>query len=136
MKAHDLMRKRNGRPLRILVVDDEENVRNVFRDFCRSSPLFDVVTAQGGHEAIELIEKEKFDIVTIDLVMPEVSGLEAIEAIKARKPHLPMVIVTGNATDNLILKAGQLGGCRVLHKPVGIDEFLDELIDLAEEKLG
>jgi two-component system chemotaxis response regulator CheY len=136
MRVHDLIRKRNGRPLRILVVDDEENVRNVFRDFCWSSPLFDVATVQGGREAIELIEKENFDIVTIDLVMPEVSGLEAIEAIKGRKPHLPMVIVTGNATDNLILKAGQLGGCRVLHKPVGIDEFLDELIDLAEEKLG
>ena len=131
-----LLEKRNGRPFRILIVDDEENVRNVFRDFCQSSPLFEVTTASGGQQAIDMAITNDVDIVTIDLVMPEVSGLEAIETIKREKPHLPMVIVTGNATENLIRQAGRLGGCRVMHKPVGLDEFVRELIDLADEKYG
>jgi len=131
-----LLEQRDGKPFRILIVDDEENVRNVFRDFCLSSPLFDVVTASGGRQAIELALQNEIDIVTMDLVMPEVSGLEAMETIKREKPHLPMVIVTGNATDNLILQAGQLGGCRVMLKPVTIDQFLRELIELADEKYG
>lgn len=129
-----LMQKRNGNPIEILIVDDEATVRNVFSDFCKSSPLFSVTTAGGGSEAIELVEKNKYDIVTIDLVMPDISGLEAIESIKAGNPHLPMVIITGNATDGLIEQAGRLGGCRVLHKPIGIEEFMRELIDLADEK--
>lgn len=131
-----LIEKRNGKKLNILIVDDEDNIRNVFRDFCLTSPLFQVVTASGGREAIDLVAKSNFDIVTIDLVMPEMSGLEAIEAIKSQKPHLPVVIVTGNATDHLIQQAGRMGGCRVLHKPVNINEFLAELIELAEEKLS
>jgi DNA-binding NarL/FixJ family response regulator len=131
-----LLEKRKGKPFQILIVDDEENVRNVFRDFCMTSPLFDVVTASGGQHAIELALNNDVDIVTMDLIMPEVSGLEAMEAIKREKPHLPMVIVTGNATDNLIRQAGQLGGCRVMLKPVTIDQFLHELIELADEKYG
>lgn len=128
------LEKRKGQRLNILIVDDEDNVRDVFRDFCNSSPLFQVETAPGGREAITLVEKKDYDIVTVDLVMPEMSGLDAIEKIKRRKPHLPVVIITGNATEELIRQAGQLGGCRVLHKPVGIDEFLDEIVDLAQEK--
>ena len=134
MKAEALMKKRNGQPLKVLIVDDEKNIRDIFRDFCRATPLFDVKTAQDGQEAIDMVEKEDFDIVTLDLIMPEVSGLEAIDSIKRLKPRLPVVIVTGNATDNLIRQAGQRGGCRVLHKPVSIDDFINELIDLAEEK--
>jgi two-component system chemotaxis response regulator CheY len=129
-----LLDSRNGKPYQILIVDDEEDVRNVFRDFCMSSPLFNVTTASGGQEAIDLTDHDDFDIVTMDLVMPEVSGLEAIETIKKQKPHLPMVIITGNATDNLIQQAGRVGGCRVMLKPVGIEEFLQELTELAEEK--
>lgn len=134
--AQILMEKRKGKPIHILIVDDEENVRNVFKDFCLSSPLFTVMTASNGQEAIDLAGRHDIDIVTMDLVMPEVSGLEAIEMIKRQKPHLPMMIVTGNATDNLIRRAGQLGGCRVMHKPVAVDDFLRELVDLAEEKLS
>jgi two-component system OmpR family response regulator len=134
--VNDLLRKRDGKPFRILIVDDEENVRDVFRDFCMSSPLFNVVTASGGEEAVHLAGTDQFDLVTMDLVMPEMSGLEAIEMIKRNQPHLPMVIITGNATDGLIRQAGTLGGCRILHKPVGIDEFLQELTELIEDKYG
>jgi len=128
-----LLEQRQGQPLNILVVDDEENVRDVFRDFCLSSPLFNVITAAGGREAIELAEGNNLDIVTMDLVMPEVSGLEAMETIKKQQPHLPMVIITGNATDHLIREAGRLG-CRIMNKPVAIDEFMNELMELAREK--
>jgi DNA-binding NtrC family response regulator len=134
MTAEELLSRRNGRPLKVLIVDDEEHVRNVFRDFCLSSPLFTVMTASGGAEAVEMISRDDFDLVTIDLVMPEVSGIDSIEMIRRQKPHLPVVIVTGNATERLIAEAGHFGGCRVLHKPVGIGQFLDELVDIAGER--
>lgn len=129
----EVMRRRDGKPFDVLIVDDEEHVRNVFRDFCLSSQLFTVTTAAGGAEAVDLIGKNNYDLVTIDLVMPEVSGIDAIELIRRQKPHLPVMIVTGNATERLIAEAGRFGGCRVLHKPVAIDRFLEELVDLAGE---
>lgn len=129
-----LIDKRAGEPINILVVDDEDNVRDVFVDFCRTSPLFKVDSASGGLEAIEKIKFTKYDIVTLDLVMPEVSGLDTIEIIKKSQPHLPVVIVTGNATEELIRQAGTMGGCRVLRKPVNLQDFLAELADLAIEK--
>jgi len=136
MNEQNLLKKRNGKPFHILIVDDEENVRNVFKDFCLSSPLFQVATACGGREAVALACQTEFDIVTMDLVMPEVSGLDALELIKKQKPHLPMVIITGHATESLISQAGRLGGCRVMHKPVSIETFLRELIELVDEKYG
>lgn len=134
MTAEELLTRRGGQPLKVLIVDDEEQVRNVLRDFCLSSSLFTVTTAAGGAEAINIVRKFDFDLVTIDLVMPEVSGIDAIETIRRQKPHLPVVIITGNATDRLIAEVGRFGNCRVMHKPVGIEQFLDELIDIAEEK--
>jgi two-component system chemotaxis response regulator CheY len=134
MTAEELLSRRDGRPLKVLIVDDEEHIRNVFRDFCLSSPLFAVTTAAGGEEAIHIVEKNDFDLVTIDLVMPEVSGIDAIETIRRQKPHLPVVIVTGNATERLISEAGRFGGCRVLRKPIGIEQFLEELVDIAGDK--
>lgn len=134
MTAEELLGRREGRPLKVLIVDDEEQVRNVFRDFCLSSPLFTVTTASGGAEAVDIVGKNDFDLVTIDLVMPEVSGIDAIEMIRRQKPHLPVVIVTGNATERLIAEAGHFGCCRVLHKPVGIEQFLEELVDIAGER--
>lgn len=136
MNIQELISRRGGKRLDILIVDDEASVRDVFRDFCKSSQIFNVSTAASGNEAVELTKTGHFDLVTIDLVMPEMSGLETIEKIKREKPHLPVVIVTGNATDDLIRQAGNLGGCRVLHKPVSIEDFLDELIEVAEEKCG
>jgi len=134
MSAQNLMEKRNGKPLKILIVDDEKNVRDVFRDFCTSSTYFDVTTASGGQEAIDVLTSQDFDIVTIDLVMPEISGIDALEKIKKEKPALPVMIITGNATEHLIQEVGRFAACRVMHKPVGIDDFVNEIMDLAEER--
>ena len=81
-----LLEKRNGKPFNILIVDDEENVRNVFRDFCLSSPLFKVMMASGGQEAIELADKNQFDIVTMDLVMPRFPGCKRLRPLKSSNP--------------------------------------------------
>jgi len=134
MGSREMLGESGRQTVEVLIVDDEENVRNVFRDYCLSSSSFRVTTAPGGREAIDLIRKHDFDVVTIDLVMPEVSGIDTIEAIRREWPHLPVVVVTGNATEWLIEEVGRYGGCRVVRKPIGIQEFLDELLDIVAER--
>ena len=116
-----------GRPFRILIVDDERYVREVFRDYCALSNAFEIDLALGGTEAIEQIKQSKYDLVTMDLVMPELSGLDALVEIKKVAPQLPVIIITGNATDKLVREAGVRGAGRVLYKPVMLEDFLQEI---------
>jgi two-component system chemotaxis response regulator CheY len=123
----DGLAKERGAPFKILIVDDEEWVRDVFRDFCKLTNAFEVDMAGSGTEAIEKAKREAYDLITIDLIMPEVSGLEALKAIKEVAPKARVMVVTGNATEKLINEAGLLGACKVLYKPVVLDHFLQEL---------
>lgn len=116
-----------GKPFSVLIVDDEQWVRDVFRDFCETSSVFDVELAESGAEAIEKIREKQYDLVTLDIIMPEMSGLETLTRMKRIAPHLPVVVVTGNATDKLVNEAGVLGACRVMYKPVRLETFLNEV---------
>ncbi len=116
-----------GKPFRILIADDERWVREVFRDYCDLTNALDVDLAHSGAEAVEKAKSGKYDLITLDIIMPEMSGLEALDAIKKAQPQIPIMIVTGNATDKLIREAGVLGACRVLYKPVLLEDFINEL---------
>lgn len=117
-----------GSPYKVLIVDDEPHVAEVFRDFCALSDAIDVSMVHEGEEAIRRISADKFDLVTLDLIMPETSGLEILTSIKEIRPQLPVIIVTGNATEKLVNEAGVLGACKVLYKPVQMDDFVAEIV--------
>lgn len=116
-----------GRPFNILIVDDEPWVREVFRDFCNLTDAFKVEMAEGGAEAIDMARNGDYDLITLDLIMPEMSGLDALTEIKRAAPRVPVMIITGNATDKLVNRAGVLGACKVMYKPIQLDDFLNEL---------
>ena len=117
-----------GHPYRILIVDDEPWVREIFSDFCALSDAFEVELAANGSEAIDMAKATKYDLVTLDLIMPEISGLDALTEIKRFSPKVPIMIITGNATDKLIDEAGVLGACRVMYKPIQLDDFIAEVL--------
>jgi two-component system response regulator PilR (NtrC family) len=121
------MARERGAPFKILIVDDEEAVRDAFRGFCDLTDSFSVDLVDSGLEAIERVCKDNYDLVTIDLIMPDISGLEALRQIKDNLPKVPVMIITGNATDKTINDAGMLGACRIMHKPVSLKEFAAEL---------
>ena len=119
--------QQRGEPFRILIVDDEKWVREVFKDFCELTDIFNVDLAQSGEEAIEKVRVNHYDLITMDLIMPEMSGLDALNAIKKVSPKVPIMIITGNATDKLVNEAGVLGACRVMYKPILLEDFISEL---------
>jgi len=128
------MVQQRGQPYRVLIVDDEQWMREVFSDFCKLSDAFEVEVAASGVEAVLRIEQDNFDLVTLDLIMPEMSGLDVLSEIKRVSPKLPVMIVTGNATEKLVKKAGVLGACRVMYKPVRIEHFLSEVISTLKKQ--
>lgn len=116
-----------GRAFRVLIVDDETWVRDVFRDFCNLTNAFEIDLADSGTEAIAKAEQTAYDLITMDLIMPEMSGLDALIQIKQNSPQVPVMVITGNATDRLVREAGVQGACRVLYKPIMLDEFIAEV---------
>ncbi len=121
------------RTFRGLVIDDEPWVGSVLQEFCELAPELSVDLCYNGLEAIEKAKEYDYDFATVDLVMPELSGVETVKRLKAINPHLPIMIVTGNATDKLKRESGCAGARIILEKPVGIEEFLDSVADLIGE---
>lgn len=129
----ETMSQQRGRPFRILVVDDEPRVRDVFKEFCEVTRSVEVDIAVNGLEALEKVKGGDYDLVTMDLIMPEMAGVEAVSRIKEMKPYLPIIIVTGNATEKLVKEAGVHGAASLLYKPVMLKDFVNEIIVTLEK---
>jgi CheY-like chemotaxis protein len=106
---------------RVLVIDDEENVREALADMLRLTH-HEVVVASQGFEGLEQFRAAPFDLVMTDLAMPGMSGWQVAQAVKALRPGVPVVLVTGWGVE---LPAEQLranGVDRVMTKPFRIEE--------------
>ena len=124
-----------GAPFKVLIVDDEEWVREVLKDFCGVTKAIEVELAGGGEEALKLAAQDQYDIITLDLIMPEMSGLDILADIKKVSPKVPVWVITGNSTDRLVKEAGILGASRVLYKPVVLHDFIAELVGAFSAKM-
>jgi signal transduction histidine kinase len=88
------LEEKSGRPLNVLVVDDEARVREVISAFLRSEGHA-VTTASSGREGIEQFQAEPFDMVVTDRAMPEMSGDQMATMVKQLRPEIPVVLLTG-----------------------------------------
>ncbi len=102
---------------KVLVVDDDPVVAKSF-DRVFSGKGYAVITAASGQEALTKLETEDYDVVFTDIKMPGMSGLEMAEQVKARRPWLPVVIVTGYGSPDNEARAEAAGVSGFLRKPV------------------
>ncbi len=107
---------------KILIVDDEENVRYSFKKFFRDGHTT-ISEAKNGNEAISLLKKETFDLVLMDIEMPGLSGLEAIQHVKKMHPNLPVIIMTAFGTTERVIAAMKYGAFEYIEKPFDLDRL-------------
>lgn len=101
----------------ILVVDDEANLRmTVARVLQRAG--FEVTTASSGKEGLALLSEHTFDLVYMDIRMPDLNGLEALQSIHATNPQLPVILFTGQPDLNSAVSALRHGALDYLQKPL------------------
>ncbi len=117
----------------IMVIDDEEMIRNVMeKAFIKKN--MNVILSSGGQKAIDQFRdnKDRIDLVILDMIMPEMSGSEVFERIKQIKPDVKVLIVSGYAMDNEkenLTKAGVKG---FIKKPFKIRDLLEAIFTILE----
>ena len=112
--------------LKILIVDDDEKIIFAFREVFLKDGHF-CIEAKDGIVALDKIEKDKPDLVFMDITMPECDGLETLKKIKTKNSALPVIIITGQGTMQTAISAMQLGAFQYLMKPLSVKTIREEI---------
>jgi len=107
----------------ILIIDDDPNLRKTLSDILRAKG-YETVAAKNGTEGLDLLKQNSYNLALIDLQLPDISGLEILNRIKADHPSTDAIILTGNATLDSAIEATNRGAFSYLQKPYEIDQLL------------
>ena len=120
----------------ILVVDDSKVMRDMIVACLRADPALRFSHAASGLEAIEQLSLKPFDLVVLDLNMPDIGGIEVVEFIRGqdRLRHLPIVIVTTRGDETSRTRALSAGASRFMVKPFDPQTILAEVRGLLESR--
>lgn len=118
---------------KILIVDDEDTVRYSFRKLFRE-PGCIISEASNGLEALSAIKKDMPDLVLMDIEMPGLSGLDAIQRVKAINPQLPVIIITAFGTSERVIAAMKYGAYEYLEKPFDVGRLKEVITEALEMK--
>ena len=108
------------RPPRILVVDDERSMRELLAIVLRREG-YEVLLAENGRAAIDLLEREPVDLLISDIKMPDLSGVDVLRAAKKIDQDILGIMITAFASTETAVEAMRLGACDYLSKPFDID---------------
>jgi DNA-binding NtrC family response regulator len=114
----------------ILIVDDDIAVTNYLMVFLTQTGIFDSTVVNDSREVDGLLDTKTFDIILLDMDMPNVSGMDILHSMRKKKIGTPVVVLTGVSDVDLAVRAMKLGAFDYLTKPVD-DEYLLEVLDNA-----
>jgi len=119
----------------ILIVDDDVGVQKLFSVFLKGKG-YHVETAGNGIEGLSKLQENKIDLVLVDIMMPEMDGLEVVQAIRKEDKVLPIIAVSGGMRDveiNFVSCARDFGANAIFEKPLVLAELLKSVKALLPE---
>jgi excisionase family DNA binding protein len=118
-----LKEEKSGQPT-VLVVDDDENLQSLFKVFLRKIGFSRVVVGT-VKEALAAIEKQKFDLIFLDLKLPDGPADDVYDAAKEQQPDCPIIIITGYPDSAMLDRILARGPITVLKKPLKVEQLRD-----------
>ncbi len=106
----------------VLIIDDEPSILHAFRRGFRDGD-FEVRTASSAAEGLRIVEEKKPDVAVIDVHLPDATGLEAFERIRAVDARIPVILITGHGTTDLAIEAMKRGAFEYLLKPLDLTQI-------------
>lgn len=120
---------------KILMVDDDPAVTNYLMVFLMQTGLFETTVVNDSREVIGLLGPEAFDIVLLDMDMPNVNGMDILNDMRGKGLDIPVVVLTGVSDVDLAVRAMKLGAFDYLIKPVDDDNLLEVLNNAMEHRV-
>src|SRR6266550_799392 len=111
------------RSMRVMIVDDEEVLRDVLEVVLRREG-FDVVLAASGEEALNLLDGDEVDLIILDVMLPGISGIDTLRAIRISNPMLPVVVITAFSSIDGAIEAMKFGAFHYIPKPFKNEEVV------------
>ena len=105
---------------KVLLVDDEKDFLDIMTERMVVRGM-KVSTATSAEEALKMVQKESFDAVIMDLMMPEMDGFKALKLFKMTRPELPIILLTANVPEEKCIEAVKLGAMDVIEKPADLN---------------
>ncbi|HSN67932.1 MAG TPA: sigma-54 dependent transcriptional regulator, partial [Thermoanaerobaculia bacterium] len=109
--------------MRILIIDDEEVLREVLEAVLRREG-FDVLSAASAEEGLSLLDREEVDLIILDMMLPGMSGAEALRVVKETDPDIPVVIITAYSSIDGAIDAMKRGAFHYIPKPFKNEEVI------------
>jgi len=114
-------------PPKVLIVDDNDLMRTLLRGILRGETYQIIGEARNGLLALEFIERTKPDIVLLDVMMPEMDGLETLQTIKSKYPAIVVVMITGSPSVENVQESIEKGATGFIIKPFNSAKVMDTL---------
>ena len=119
---------------KVLLIDDEVEFLENLSERMRVRGM-EVSTAQTTDDAVSAVEEGEFDAIVLDLQMPGMNGIEMLKVIKARRPDMQVILLTGQATLEAGIEAMKLGAMDFMEKPADIDSLTEKIKKAQAKKM-
>jgi two-component system nitrogen regulation response regulator NtrX len=113
MKLHDT----------VFIIDDDPSIVDIL-SMAMEDGEYNVVRAFAGNQALEMIERNEIDVVLLDIDLPEIDGIELLKIFVQKKPHIPVIMISGNATIERAVSTTKIGAYDFIEKPFDLDRVL------------
>ena len=122
---------------KVLIVDDEETLTwSMAKSLSKDKDKYEVLIANNGREALNLLKKSKVDLVISDIRMPDINGLDLLVRIKMEHPQTKVIIMTAYGSSDVQKEANRRGSLYYIEKPFEISDIRKIIIDLVGKKKG
>jgi CheY-like chemotaxis protein len=111
---------------KVLIVDDEKDFLDIIAERIGARGM-DVSTATSAEDALNMVEEESFDVVIMDFMMPALDGFKALKLMKAKRPDVQIILLTGNVPDEKRMEAKALGALDVIEKPPDLKDLIQKI---------
>ncbi|MCG8550343.1 MAG: response regulator [Desulfobacterales bacterium] len=119
---------------KVLIIDDEQEFTQALAERMTNRGM-DVSTSGSAIEGLQSVEEKSFDVVVLDLQMPEMDGIETLKILKKKKPELQVILLTGHATVEKGIEAMKLGAMDLLEKPADLSTLTEKIKKAQAKKM-